>query len=99
MATSGEGARVARPGAGGFVYSRRRPELGTLHRVVRENLRTLYAAAQDGFAGAALPPFVRQELEGYLDCGLLLHGFAHLECEDCHEHLLVAFSCRSRSFW
>jgi hypothetical protein len=42
---------------------------------------------------------VRQELEGYLDCGLLLHGFAHLECEDCHEHLLVAFSCRSRSFW
>jgi hypothetical protein len=62
---------------------RRRPELGTLHRVVRENLRTLYAAAEDGFAGAALPPFVRQELESYLDCGLLSRGFAALECEDC----------------
>jgi hypothetical protein len=47
--------------------------------VVRENLQTLYAAAQEGFAGVALPPFVRQELEGYLDCGLLLRGFAHLE--------------------
>jgi hypothetical protein len=38
------GARVASPGAGGLVYSRRRPELGTLYRVVRENVRTLYAA-------------------------------------------------------
>ena len=66
--------------------------------MVREKLRTLYAAAQDGFAGTALPPFVRQELEGYLDCGLLSRGFAYLECEDCHEYLLVAFSCKSRSF-
>ena len=88
----------AQPASAGPVYSRRQPEIGTLYRVVRENLRTLYAAAQDGFAGAALPPFVRQEFAGYLDCGQLSRGFAHLECEDCHEHLLVAFSCRSRSF-
>ena len=67
------GARVASPGAGGLVYSRRWPELGTLYRVVREKVRTLYAAAQDGFAGATLPPFVRQEFEGYLDCGLRQH--------------------------
>ena len=65
-----EAAARAQPASAGPVYSRRRPELGTLHRVMRENLRTLYAAAQEGFAGAALPPFVRQELEGYLDCGL-----------------------------
>ena len=50
---------------------RRRPESSTLHRVVRENLQTLYAAVQDGFATAALPEFVRREFEGYLDCGLL----------------------------
>jgi hypothetical protein len=93
-----EAAACTEPASAGPVYSRRQPELGTLYRVVRENLRTLYAAAQDGFAGAALPPFVRQEFEGYLDCGLLSRGFAHLQCEDCHAHLLVAFSCKSRSF-
>jgi hypothetical protein len=32
------------------------------HRVVGENLKTLYAAFEDGSAGAALPEFVRREL-------------------------------------
>ena len=38
---------------------------------MRENLQTLYAAVEDGFATAALPEFVRREFESYLDCGLL----------------------------
>ena len=59
---------------GGFVYERRRPELGTLYQVVRDNLQTLYAAVDDGFA-SPLPAFVRNELEQYLDCGLLCRGF------------------------
>ena len=81
-----------------FVYERRRPELSTLHRTVRENLQTLYAAVEAGFDGAALPSFVRKELEGYLDCGLLCRGFAHLKCEGCGERRLVAFSCKGRGF-
>ena len=36
--------------AGGYAYERRRPELGTLHRVVRENLQTLHAATEQGFS-------------------------------------------------
>jgi hypothetical protein len=35
------GAGVASPDAAGFVYSRRQPEEGTLHRVVRENLQSI----------------------------------------------------------
>jgi len=35
------------------TYSRRRPETTALHRVVRENLLTLYEAAQHGFAARA----------------------------------------------
>lgn len=54
-------------------YARRRPENSTLHRIVRENVETLYAAIEAGDAGA-LPAFVRKELEGYLDCGLLCRG-------------------------
>ena len=65
---------------------------------MRENLQTLYAAVEDGFSGAPLPPFVRQEFEGYLECGLLCRGFAHLKCEGCSEHRLVAFRCKGRGF-
>jgi serine/threonine protein kinase len=43
-------------------------------------------------------PFVRAELERYLDCGLLCRGFAHLACTGCKERRLVAFSCKGRGF-
>jgi hypothetical protein len=79
-------------------YERRRPENGTLHRVVRENLKTLYAATEDGDPGAALPAFARKELEGYLDCGLLCRGFAVLACTACSGRRLVAFSGKARGF-
>jgi hypothetical protein len=80
-------------------YERHRPEASTLYRIVRENLNTLYAAVEDGFAGAAaLPGFVRKELDGYLDCGLLWRGFAVLACEGCKERQLVAYCCKGRGF-
>ncbi len=65
--------------------------------MVRDNLQTLYAAVEDGFA-SPLPAFVRDEFERYLDCGLLCRGFAWLQCETCHEQRLVAFSCKGRGF-
>ncbi len=45
-----------------------------------------------------LPDFVRKELEGFLDCGLLCRGFAHVQCMDCSEKRLVAFGCGGRGF-
>src|SRR5688572_30786680 len=81
-----------------MTYQRRRPEAGTLHRVVRENLKTFYAATEDRHGGASLPSFVRKELEGYLDCGLLCRGFAVVACGACHERRLVAFGCHGRGF-
>jgi len=65
--------------------------------VVRENLETLYVAVDAG-EGTTLPAFVKKELEGYLDCGILAKGFAHLKCESCGEHRLVAWSCKGRGF-
>ena len=65
---------------------------------MREHLRTLYAAVEHGFDGASLPDFVREDLEGYVRCGVLGRGFAHLQCEGCQRPLLVAFSCGSRGF-
>ena len=56
------------------------------------------SAAEQGFAGAPLPDFVRDELEGYVHCGLLQRGFALVACKCCQERHLVAFSCHTRSF-
>ena len=37
-------------------------------------------------------------LREFLKCGLLEHGFARLWCSECRRSVLVAFSCRGRSF-
>ena len=79
------------------TYVRRRPEATALHKIVRENIRTLYEASENGFA-APLPGFVRDELEGYVRCGILPHGFSVLECRDCRKKKVVAFSCKGRGF-
>lgn len=81
-----------------ITYERRRPEATTLYQVVQDNLETLYGAVDDGAVKLALPRFVRKELEGYLDCGLLCRGFARLRCDACAETRLVAFSCKGRGF-
>jgi len=80
------------------VYARHHPEQSTLYEVVRDNLATLYAAVDEGALSITLPAFVRKELDGYLDCGLLCRGFARLKCEHCNESRLVAFSCKGRGF-
>ena len=64
--------------------------------MVQDNLATLYGAVDDG--ALAFRGFVRKELEGYLDCGLLCRGFARLRCGGCEETRLVAFSCKGRGF-
>lgn len=81
-----------------ITYERRRPEATTLYQVVQDNLETLYGAVDDGAVKLALPRFVRKELEGYLDCGLLCRGFARLRCDACAETRLVAFACKGRGF-
>ncbi len=58
-------AAAALEGRRGGSYERHRPETTTLYAVVRDNVETLYAAVAAGFEGAALPQFVRRELEGY----------------------------------
>jgi hypothetical protein len=77
-----------------LVYERHRRDATTLYAVVRDNLETLYGAVDEGAIPVTLPAFVRKELEGYLDCGLLCRGFSRLKCEGCGESRLVAFACK-----
>ena len=76
---------------------RRRPETTTLHRIVRENLETFLALANESYPmGDGLPDHVEKEFRSYLTCGILALGFARARCASCGYDFLVAFFCKGR---
>ena len=81
----------------GPVYSRRQPENTVLYKVMQQHLLTFEQRWTDEASGHTLPSFVTDELHGYMACGILGRGFAHLFCKTCHEHHVVAFSCKARA--
>jgi len=87
---------AATPPEAGPKYRRRDPEATTLHRIVRENLNTFLAEAEE--EGRPVPRFVAEEFRNYLKCGLLSCGFTRLYCDACRSSRLVAHSCGGRGF-
>jgi hypothetical protein len=85
------------PAADTVHYERRRPEDTTLYQLVQEHLET-FLAQVEAQTGAALPQFVKDEFDAFLECGILAHGFLRLRCADCADEKLVAFSCKRRGF-
>jgi hypothetical protein len=57
--------------SGVVVYEEHRPEKTALYEVVRDNLETRYDAIADGALDVKIPKYAKNELEGYLGCGLL----------------------------
>jgi hypothetical protein len=83
--------------ATGYTYSRREPEKTALFQVLQRHLLTFEQEWTDKSDGRTLPTFVTEELHKFLDCGILARGFAHLYCKTCHEHYVVALSCKARA--
>lgn len=78
-------------------YRRREPETTLLYRVVATQLDPLREElATANPYGKGLPRHVDKELEAYLRCGLLQHGFARVVCRRCHVEHLVGLSCKGR---
>ncbi len=73
----------------------RRPDESVLYRVVQEHLATFLARAEEG---GSLPRFVKREFEAFLACGIPIHGFIRVRCENCRLDGFVAFSCKGRGF-
>jgi Transposase zinc-binding domain/Putative transposase len=67
---------------------------------VEQHLEELLRVWPERFARqhGPLRPVVERVLREFLKCGLLEHGFARLWCSKCRRSVLVAFSCRGRSF-
>jgi hypothetical protein len=87
-----EAASLTQAALAGPTYVRRQPEKTALYRVMQEHLLTFEQQWTDEASGRTLPKFVTEELHGFMDCGILGRGFAHLYCESCGEHHVVAFS-------
>jgi ribosomal protein S27E len=45
-----------------------------------------------------MPRRVRQEVERFVMCGDVRHGFVEVKCADCAESRVVAFSCKGRGW-
>ena len=75
-------------------YVRHQPEQTLLYRLVEAH----YPAFVEHLAARerTLPTHVQREVDDYLKCGRLEHGFLRVRCSDCHAERLVAFSCKRR---
>lgn len=80
--------------AGPLIYQRRHPEKTVLYQAVEKHLSEFISRAEE--AERPVPTFVRRELEGLLDCGVLEKGAIRLRCPCCGFDRLVAFSCKGR---
>jgi hypothetical protein len=91
-----EAAACVQP-TSGYTYARREPEKTALFQVFQQHLLTFEQQWTDQADGRTLPKFVLNELHGFMACGILGRGFAHLYCKTCREHHVVAFSCKARA--
>lgn len=82
------------------VYRPRQAKESPLFRLVEQHLEEFLRVYERRFAArhGPLRPVVERVLRGFLECGLVEHGFARLWCPTCRTSVLCPFSCRGRSF-
>ena len=91
------GERRRLPDGAPVHYERHRPERTALYRLVQQHAAT-FIAHTEASTGSALPRFVKDEFDAFLECGMLAHGFLRLRCGQCSHDRLLAFSCKRRGF-
>jgi hypothetical protein len=53
-----------------------------------------FIAHAEASTGSALPRFIKDEFDAFLECGILAHGFLRLRCGECGHDKLLPFSCK-----
>ena len=67
----------------GHAYARREPEKTALYQVFHRHLPGFERMWSDADSGNCLPRHVTEELQKFLTCGILSHGFAQMHCDAC----------------
>jgi hypothetical protein len=77
------------------VYKRHRPERSLWYRTVQGYFETWLALSTMLFNS---PPsaYVERAFRRFLECGILVFGFARARCDKCGHDFLIAFSCKER---
>ena len=89
---------MVHPGRVVAAYERHRPEETLLYKTLQAHWRTFFADLESDGDSSALPAFVVSEVEAFLRCGILAHGFVFARCLDCGWSRAVGFSCQRRGF-
>ena len=77
-------------------YRASNPQNSVLHEAV--TIGWPEVQRQASAEGGGFPQRVHDEMQGYLKCGDLRHGFVEVRCEECETSVAVAFSCKKRGF-
>jgi len=77
-------------------YEQRKPEETLLYQLIEQYYPELKTTMED--QGRPLPMYVQEEFDAYLKCGRLEHGFLRVQCESCHQEILLPYSCKRRGF-
>ena len=77
-------------------YRPSNPQNSVLHEAV--TIGWPEVQRQASAEGNGFPQRVHDEMQGYLKCGDLRHGFVEVRCEECQTSVAVAFSCKKRGF-
>lgn len=72
-------------------YERRQPGQTTLYRLEQQHAAS-FVAHTEASTSAGLPRFIKNEINAFLECGILAHGFLMLRCDECEHDELLAFS-------
>lgn len=64
-----------------FRYRRHEPEKTLLYRTLAREWESWHAERQADASRSPLPEYVAREMDAYLRCGILDHGFLILSCE------------------
>ena len=54
-----------------------------------------FVSDTEASTGAELRPFIKDEFDAFLRCGILAHGFLRLRCGERGHDKLLAFSCKN----
>ena len=71
------GERRRSPDGVRLHYARHRPQQTALYCLVQQHAATFFAQTEAS-TGSALPRFVKDEFDAFLECGILAHGFLRL---------------------
>ena len=99
-AKTGEGVAGRHPShtGGARSYERHQPEETVLYKTLQVHWNTFLRELESAAEPPVLPAFVISEVEAYLRCGILAHGFVLAKCGDCGWCRPVGLSCKRRGF-